>query len=279
MTTPINLEQATTLVIEQAKQLVDLLINTRGHANPPFLSEEFARLKGVNSIVKSDLGELSAVLLGFSDGYAIKVNEKHSAVRQNFSCAHELGHLLIGELGLESRLENVEFRTFNSHRQKIPRVNAKERLCDIAATELLMPESVFKQYLSEYGVSIYSIERLAKVFQVSIQTTAIRAAEVSPEPCITLLWKHQLKNRAKGLRLVGLIGPGKNTSTKTKYMLVHKTAPNTSTLYEAYQGNNLIKCSKLFKIGTTAKRLLMESKGFGYDEKRYVISLALLKQG
>ena len=277
MTTPISLEQATTLVIEQAKKLVDLLINTRGHDNPPFLCEEFARLKGIKEIVKSDLGELSAVLLGFSDGPLIKINEKHSVVRQNFSCAHELGHLLINELGLESRLENVQFRTFNSHRPKIPRANARERLCDIAATELLMPESVFKHYLSEYGTSIHSIEKLAKVFQVSIQTTAIRAAEVSPEPCITLLWKHQPQKRAKGLRLAGFIGPGRNTSTKNQYMLVHKTAPNTSTLYEAYRGNNLVKSDKLFKVGPTAARLLMESKGFGYGEKRYVVSLALLK--
>ncbi len=281
MITPISLEQATTLIIERAKRMTDLLIRTRGHDKPPFLPEDFARLKGVKKIIKSDLGEFSAVLLRFSDGYVIKVNKDHSAGRQNFSCAHELGHLLISELDSEldlgSRLENVEFRTYNPQAQRIARIKAKERLVDIAATELLMPESVFKQYLSEFGISVLSIEKLANIFHVSIQATARRIAEVSPEPCITLLWKHQLKQRAKGLRLIGFIGPGRNTSSKIKYMLVCEIASNTSTLYKAYQGNYSVKCHKLFKIGTTAKRLLMESKGFGYGEKRYVVSLALLK--
>ena len=276
MTTPISLEQATALIIESSKQLVSLLIKTRGHNKPPFSSKEFARLKGVKRIIKSDLGELSAVLLRFSDGYVIKVNEKHSIGRQNFSCAHELGHLLISELELESRLQNVEFRTFNPQAQKIARARAKERLCDIAAKELLMPEAVFKQYLSEFGISIPSIERLANVFRVSIQATAIRIAEISPEPCITLLWQHRPQKRAKGLRLAWCTGPRINTSSKTHYAPVHKIAANTSALYQAYQGNNLVKCHKLFKIGATTRRLLMESKGFGYDEKRFVVSLALL---
>ena len=281
MITPISLEQSTTLIIERAKQMTDLLISTRGHDKPPFLPEDFARLKDVKKIIKADLGDLSAILLRFSDGYVIKVNKNHSAGRQNFSCAHELGHLLFSELDSEldlgSRLENVEFRTYNPQAQRTARVKARERLVDIAATELLMPESVFRQYLSEFGISVLSIEKLANVFQVSIQATARRIAEVSLEPCITLLWKHQLKQRAKGLRLAGCTGPGRNTSSKIQYMPVRKIALNTSTLYKAYRGNNPVKCHILFQMGTTAKRLLMESKGFGYDENRYVVSLALLK--
>jgi Zn-dependent peptidase ImmA (M78 family) len=276
MVTPVNLEQATALIIEHSKQLVDLLIETRGHNKPPFLSEEFAHLKGIKKIIKSDLGELSAILLRFSDGYVIKVNEKHSLGRQNFSCAHELGHLLISDLELESRLQTVEFRTFNPQAEKIAHAKAKERLCDIAAKELLMPEAVFKQYLSEFGISIPSIERLANIFRVSIKATAIRIAEVSPKPCISLLWKHRPKKRVKGLQLAWCIGPRMGTSSKTNYEPVHKIATNTSALYQAYQGNNLIKCHKLFKIGTTTRYLPMESKGFGYDDKRFVVSLAFL---
>ena len=244
-----------------------MLIKTKGHQEPPFLAEEFARLKGIKRIFKSDIGELGAVLFKFSDGCVIKVNKNHSAARQNFSCAHELGHLLISELDLVYHLEDVEFRTFNPQAQKIARAKAKERLCDIAATELLMPESMFRQYLSKLGVSIFSMERLANIFRVSIQATAFRIAELSAEPCITLLWQHRPKERAKGLRLSRCVGPERNASNKIYFAPINTIALNTSTLYKAYQGNNVIKCHKLFKIGTTTKYLLMESKGFGYDEK------------
>jgi hypothetical protein len=185
---------------------------------------------------------------------------------------------LVSELGLESRLENVEFRTFDPQAQSKARAKAKERLCDIAAAELLMPESVFKRYLSDFDVSALSIERLARVFQASISATAIRIAEVSPEPCIALVWKHQPNNRSRGLRLAWCRGPGRNPSGKSHYTPVHLIAPNTSILYQAYKGNDLVKCRKLFKIDTIAKRLHMESKGSGKDDKRYVVSLAFLNR-
>ena len=135
----LSMEQATSLIIERAKQLVNQLVEDRGHNKPPFLPEEFARLQGIKKIVKEDLGEQSAVLLRFHDGPMIKLNQKHNLARQNFSCAHEIGHTLLSELKLESCIEDIEFRTFNPQARAIARGKAKERLCHAAATELLMP--------------------------------------------------------------------------------------------------------------------------------------------
>ena len=108
-----NMEQATDLIIERARQLVNQLIADRGHDRPPFLPEEFARLQGIKKIVKADLGEMSAILLKLHDGDVIRVNENHHPVRQNFSCAHEIGHNLLRELKIELNTENIEYRGFN----------------------------------------------------------------------------------------------------------------------------------------------------------------------
>lgn len=263
----LNLEQATSLIIERARQLVNQLIEGRGHDKPPFLPEEFARLQGIKKIVKANLGEASAVLLKFSDGYVIKVNEKHHPVRQNFSCAHEIGHALLNELNLEPCVEGVEFRTFNPQASAVARARARERLCDAAAAELLMPEQVFKQYLKGFGLSINSIEPLSHVFRTSIQTAAYRIAEVSEEPCLTLIWKLWPPNKPKGLRC-------KFPKGKFKNIPLHAFVKHPSTLYKAYQGDSAVKSFKLFKVDNTVKRLPTESKGFGRGENRYVVSLA-----
>ena len=220
-----------------------------------------------------DLGKTSAVLLRFDDGYVIKVNENHHPVRQNFSCAHEIGHTLFSELKLERYTGNIEYRTFNPQARDETREKAKERLCDVAATELLMPELIFRKYLSGFGVSINSIERLANIFRVSIQTAAIRIAEVSTEPCIALLWQPWPRNKPKGLRLAW---PRRNSRGKGYYTPVHTYVRPPSTLHKAYQGDSPVKSFKLFRVDNAVKRLPMESKGFGHGETRYVISLAFL---
>jgi len=267
----LNLEQATSLIIERARQLVNHLIEQRGRETPPFLSEEFARLQGIKEIVKTDLGkEVSAVLLKLHDGDIIKVNANHHPVRQNFSCAHEIGHSLLRELRIELDTENIEYRTFNSEAPRRARAKARERLCNAAATELLMPESIFRKYLLDFGISINSVEQLANIFRVSVPAAAIRIAEVSPEPCVALLWR-KLRNKSKALQLAW---PRRKPIGKSHYTPVHKRVTPPSTLHKAYEYNSPVKCYKLFKVNNVVKNLPMESKGFGQGETRYIISLA-----
>jgi len=273
-----SMEQATSLVVERAKQLVNKLIEDRGHDKPPFLPAEFAHLQGIKKIMKEDLGEQSAVLLRFHDGPVIKVNQRHNLARQNFSCAHEIGHTLLNELKLEPCIEDIEFRTFNPQARAIARGKAKERLCDTAATELLMPELVFRRYLSGFGVSVHSIEMLANVFRVSIRAAAWRIAEVSVEPCLALLWQPWGSSKSKGLRFMWRVGPGRKSRGKSNYMPVHTLVRYPSKLHRAYEYDAPVKSFKLFKVDNIIKRLPMESKGFGYGEARRVISLAFLER-
>jgi len=271
----LNLEQSTSLIVERARQLVSQLVEHRGHERPPFLSEEYARLLGIKKIEKVDLGEVSAILIKLRDGDVIRVNQNHNSARQNFSCAHEIGHALLSELNMEPYIDDVEFRTFNPQAHAIARAKAKERLCDAAATELLMPEIVFKKYLLGLGVSISSIESLANVFRVSILAAAIRIAEVSTEPCIALLWRPQPGTKSKALRLAWHIGPGNRSQGKDNYVPKQMLAGHTSTLYKAYQSDSPVKSRKLFRLDADIEQHIpIESKGFGHGEARYVISLA-----
>jgi len=118
-------EQATSLIVERARHLVNKLIEKRGHDKPPFLPEEFASLLGIKKIVRTDLGQTSAVLLRVHDGYVIKVNQNQHPVRQNFSCAHEIGHILFSELKLEPYIQSIEYRTFNPQGEQGARAAAR----------------------------------------------------------------------------------------------------------------------------------------------------------
>lgn len=268
----VDVEHAATLIIERARKLVNELASLRGHDKPPFLPEEFARLQGVKGIVKTELGKTSAVLLRFPDGVVIKVNKNHHPVRQNFSVAHEIGHILYNELSLDKYIQNIEYRTFNPQAKERTREKARERLCDIAATELLMPEQVFKKYLTDFGLSINSVEPLAHIFRTSNLTTAFRIAEVSSEPCLMLMWKPFPVNNPKGLKLTRCI----SSETKIKVMPVRSLDKFSSNLGKAYESNISVKSNKKFRINNTEHIIPMESKRFGYGEYRYVLSIAFL---
>ena len=270
----VTFEDAMNLAIGRAKQLVSCLIEKRGHDKPPFLPQDFARLTGIKQIIKADLGKTSAVLLKFHDGHVIKVNQNHNLTRQNFSCAHEIGHNLLRELKIGLNTENIEYRTFDPQAPERIVAKARERLCDIVATELLMPELVFRKYLSGFGISVYSIERLANIFRVSIRAAAWRIAEVSTEPCIALLWQPWIRTKSKGLRVAQRMGPGRESRGRANYIPLHTYVRPPSTLHKAYHGDSPVKSFKLFKVDNAVKRLPMESKGFGRGETRYVISLA-----
>ncbi len=265
-----NLEKSTSLIVERARQLVNQLVEQRGQEKPPFLPEDFAPLLGIKKIMKEELGDVCAVLLRLHDGQVIKVNKKHNLARQNFSCAHEMGHILFDKLELQQCIADIEFRgTFDPQGQAFAYSRAKERLCDIAATELLMTEAIFRKYLLGFGVSVNSIALLSNVFKVSIPTVAIRIEEVSLEPCIALQWKLWQRRGYKSLRLSW-------SRRKKNCMPVHAQAKLGSSLFKAFETDSVVKCRKKFKIGTEVKYLPMESKGFGYGENRRVYSLAFL---
>jgi len=270
-----NFELAASLVVEKAKSLVNSLIENRGHDKPPFLPSEYANLQDIK-IVKADLNETSAVLLRFKDGQVIKVNQKHNLARQNFSCAHEIGHVLLRGLELEPYVEGIEYRTFNPQAGRLARQRVRERLCDAVATELLMPELVFRRYLSDFGVSINSIERLASIFEVSIRAAAWRIAEVSQEPCIATIWQPHPRPGYKALRLAWSVGPGIHLTDRADYTPEHTNITYPSVLHKAYEYDKPVRCYRKFKRGTDVRRLPMEAKGFGRGETRYVVSLAFL---
>ena len=270
-TLPINSEQATTYIIERTKQLVNKAIEIRGNDKPPFLPNEYAKLKGIKSIVKADLGKTSGLLLRFHDGPVIKVNQNQNLARQNFSCAHEIGHILFSELKLENYVSSIEHRTFNPQAKMKVRADARERLCDAAATELLMPENIFKKYLSQSVISIPFIEKLADIFKVSIQTAAWRIAELSSEPCIAIIWK--LIPTTNIIKLSWKVRPNINNKKKVLYSPVHTKISSPSLLHKAFESNDCVKFYKDFKVGNTIKRILTEAKGYGRGENRYVVSL------
>ena len=144
---------------------------------PPVPVEKLAELSGAVIRYEPFEGQMSGVLYnaGDVDGAVIGINALHPSVRQRFSIAHEVGHLLLHadtELQVDKHAF-VAFRNLASSTADDPmEVEANQ-----FAAALLMPEDLLSRCVNELDDDLdleVAIARLAQRFGVSEQAMTIR---------------------------------------------------------------------------------------------------------
>ncbi len=133
------------LLAELASQLkppvnLDMIINHLKRKKLPInvLYEDFS----------NEMTGVSAILLKEKGKAVIAVNEKHPEVRQRFSIAHELGHLIMHGNNEHLNVEKSILPRLFTRAEGVQGQN--EREANEFAAELLMPEELVKKDFSKY---------------------------------------------------------------------------------------------------------------------------------
>jgi Zn-dependent peptidase ImmA (M78 family) len=123
----------------------------------------------------------------------ICTNANDRPERQRFTVCHEVAHL---RLGLPSQHQNLPWWSY----AKRP---LAEILCDIFASELLLPYELFQPEAERSTIGLSSIDELAGRFQASVTATGSRYAAVVSAPAAFVLseqGKVRYASRSKPLR-------------------------------------------------------------------------------
>jgi len=254
--------------IEFATYQARKLLQESGITSPPFLPERLAALRGIK-ILKEDLGNLDSLLLPLRDGFEIKINVTHSPQRQNFSCAHEIAHTFF----LEEEGRTVIERLKRGNGQS---ANWEEELCDIAASELLMPYQIFSRYASRYNFGIRSLLPLSQIFNTSIVPTALRLCDVNPRWCFLVHWVREKSDKLDDLRLraTWLTWSRKRMLGKTgRFVFNPKLVCRSSSISEAYMSDSPTYSKERIGIGNFRGHSQIWSRGFDSGSYRFAISL------
>ncbi|SRR5260221_5778881 len=152
--------------------------------------ESVARRLNVEKVLQEPL-PFDGVLVRRKDRLTIKLNTHIDPRRRRFTFAHELAHVLLtnGSVGSSRR----SFRG-----------TEVERLCDIAASELLMPEPPARDFFKTHGVSPSSVCEFAASFDVSMQAAARRVWDLQLSRGTLVLLK---KERDDYFSLLWKVGP------------------------------------------------------------------------
>jgi len=151
-----------------------------------------------NSVVNAEVIRRPISLDGLTfptpRGPVLVVNESAPRRRQRFSIAHEICHLLIS-----SEVTSSD-GPVHVHDEE------EERLCDLGASEILMPEPAFGPAAVTRPASLDTLMHLSEMFDASIQAVALRLQRGS-------VWGNQWSvigwNEAPsgGLHITWLAGP------------------------------------------------------------------------
>ena len=237
------------------------IANARNHgwSGPPFAPQILASIMGIpceksEKLFRSEDAELHPIGEGRS---AIKYNPNRPKTRQNFSIAHEIAHTFFPEY-------EDQYKTRHRIGQFNP-ANEVEFLCDLGASEIIMPTPEFDLDVKSMGISLKTLEKLSKLYEASSEATAIRmiTTNLGYSALMVLDYSHkpselrQIENARDQLNLfsdcpwvpppmklrVQYSVPAKNFSV---YIPKHKSIEEFSPLYEVsvtrkpFQGNTTL---------------------------------------
>jgi hypothetical protein len=193
---------------------------------PPVNAELLASMRGITR-VEQRLQPWSGVLAPTDDGLVVGVRALDGVARQRFTILHETGHTLLPGFADTRQYRCSGLKT------------REEQLCDIAASELLLPRRFFLRDLLHAAPGLEGIETLAESYEASIEATALRAVDIQRDVAMLLVFKVAHKPSEKGheeecepkLRMSWSHGRG-----DWPYMRQHKSVSDGSPIQRAHEG-------------------------------------------
>ena len=193
----------------------------RGWTGPPYKPLLLASLLGIKTRKAKGIFSEEAQLRPV-DGkqLLLEFNPERAAVRQNYSVCHEIAHTFFPDC-----FEMVRYRRSNP-REFDPEKEVED-LCQVGASELLMPLVDFQYDLAETGFSLSSVPKLAERFEASREATVRRMVSLTSICCaVVFLSEHCKPAELRQLK----DSPGK-TAPSPKMRVIRATGSDDFPVY------------------------------------------------
>lgn len=167
---------ASEAILERARALTTFAL-ALGWSGPPFDMEELASLSGLRVTHSRELES-------DQDAYVVPgeivLNYHKPQVRQRYSVAHEIAHTLFPDYSARLKAVGRMWRSGDGDSEL-------ERLCQLAASELIMPEATFAPAVKQNDPNVSEVLRLASEYDVSPEACARRYCAARQEEVLAVL--------------------------------------------------------------------------------------------
>lgn len=166
------------MVSSNVTKFVETLLEQVGVTGPPVDLDRLAEFQGVQNVERVSLGAVLGSTTRTGRGFTIRLNSATSPLNERFTYAHEIAHTVLTPL---------PWNEGGLHIRTSSKGAALERLCDRYAAEILMPRRWAFPAVRKGPID--SIVGLAEIFQISLESAAVRFAQLSGECNGRLRWK------------------------------------------------------------------------------------------
>lgn len=156
-----------------------------GRIDMPIDVRELCKLRKMR-VYEHYLPDCDARLIPMREGYIVEIQKGQCLQRQNFSLCHEIGHTFFAGDSAELLAREYSCNVFDAKTDFY-----EERLCSVAATELLMPSDAFLGIASDLVPGLPSVETIANKFGTSTEASIHRILELDAWQCCVLCYGRQ----------------------------------------------------------------------------------------
>ena len=165
----------------------EMLLMESGMTEPPFSPTIYAPLRSVKKVLYKDL-KIDGRLIPYEDGFIIELRKDRPIERINFTFAHELAHTFFHEA-----IPSIKYRSNTANHPQHDDED-EERLCNIAASELLMPTQIFSKIVKDFSPSPESLQKISQTFETSLTATLVKLLSLKLWNASFILWKSKDNN-------------------------------------------------------------------------------------
>jgi hypothetical protein len=226
-------------------------------AEPPVPVELVASLRGIVR-VEPCLQPYAGMLARGDGGLVVSVRATDGHERRRFTVVHEAGHTFF-----PGYLEAARYRCKG---QK----DREEQLCDIAASELLLPRRFLVADMADAGFGMGGVETISAAYEASIESTALRVTDLWPVRAMLLVFSVCHKPSDAGreasvepkLRLSYAHAQG-----AWPFARRHKSIGEDSPIGRAMRGDIVHEIGTLQEILGNDEPLLISARRYGADPR------------
>ena len=147
-----------------------------GWEGPPFNPSFLAKLLKIDVLPNDSI--IDSRIITLQNKYLqIEYNPFQKPERINFSLSHEIGHALFSDCRDSIRNRETE-RNVNNWEL--------EFLCNVAASEILLPYAYFSEEVNKVELTIEELIKISNKYNASLEAIFLRVTEVSEKPCAVI---------------------------------------------------------------------------------------------
>jgi Zn-dependent peptidase ImmA (M78 family) len=269
------------------KRAQELVAQARalGWSGPPFDPRILASLRGID--IRPDRlspDQDAFIMPSASEQLEIVFDPARPSTRQNFSISHEISHTLFPD-----GYEMIRYR--QRHRDKFDPDHELEYLCDIGASEILLPAEDFSGDLADFGFTLRSVLPLRDRYEASREALIRRMVQFDGGRSAAVFLEYRLKpSEQMATRQLSFLTRSVAPRPKLRiayavpseefaiFLPPHKSIPDNSCVYRALESGEVESAEEKWGVtGLPLCRVEAMSMPLGDDLDASVRAVALLQ--